>query len=107
MARRAVVVTSDLDVGSTWIGWLRAAGYVATGCVGPERTHGCPRARGRTCHPRDEADLVVIDPASDDRGLCAGAVAGRALLLARDDRAAGDHRRFLLGLPDHPSLRRS
>ena len=107
MTRRAVVVTSDLDLGSTWLGWLRAAGHVSTGCVGPERTHGCPATRGSACHLRDGAALIVIDPASDVRGVCAGACIGRALLLARDDPAARDRRRFLLELPGHPSRRRS
>lgn len=95
MVRRAVVVTADLETGSTWIAWLRAAGYVAVGCVGPELTHACPRTREAPCHNRDEAEVLVVDPACDPRRLCVGSVPGRAVVVDRNDEAATDRRRFL------------
>ena len=73
MERRscALVVTGDLDVAGTWMGWLRGTGYMTLGCPGPARTHACPHAIGRLCPLRLVADVTVVDAIADPSAICA------------------------------------
>jgi len=60
----ALVVTSDLNRASLWAGWLRRAGYMSLGCVGPGLTYDCPCLRGTRCALREAADVAIVDVGS-------------------------------------------
>jgi hypothetical protein len=70
MTKRALVVTADLDAAAIWMAWLRAEGFMTTGCAGPDLTFGCPSRRGAACPCRDVADVTVVDLESDIRRRC-------------------------------------
>jgi hypothetical protein len=70
MTKHALVVTADFDTAATWMAWLRAEGFVTTGCAGPDLTFGCPARRGAACPCRDVADVAVVDLESDIHRRC-------------------------------------
>jgi hypothetical protein len=71
MSRTALFVTWNLERGEIWRGWLRSAGYVAVGCVGPASTLDCPRLRGAPCPLRQAVDVAVVDvDAGPDAAVC-------------------------------------
>jgi hypothetical protein len=70
MTKRALVVTADLATAATWMGWLRAEGFITTGCAGPDLTFGCPARRGAPCPCRHVADVTVVDLESDPQHRC-------------------------------------
>lgn len=56
-----VLVVSDVPSRTaTWVSWLQAAGFETETCGGPYAS-ACPRADGRTCDLREEADVALID----------------------------------------------
>lgn len=63
--RKALVVTPDVERAGLWSGWLRRAGYMSLGCVGPALTHDCPRLRAADCPLRQAVSLAVVDVDSD------------------------------------------
>ena len=85
MGRRpcALVVTDDLELADRWMGWLRAAGYMTIGCVGPGLTLRCPLATGDACQPRDIADITIVDQGADAALLCGGRAGGRPTVTIR------------------------
>lgn len=68
--RKALVVTPNLERAGLWSGWLRRAGYMSLGCVGPGLTNDCPRLRGAGCPLRQAVSLAVIDVDSDSSAEC-------------------------------------
>ena len=67
----ALVVTPDLERAAAWMGWLRRAGYISVGCVGPGLTLECPRVRGGRCQLRETVSVAIVDRDSDtDAQLC-------------------------------------
>jgi hypothetical protein len=83
MTKRALVVTADLDTAATWMAWLRAEGFMTTGCVGPDLTFGCPARRGAACPCRHVADVTVVDLESDFQRRCGIAGAEDAIAIRR------------------------
>jgi len=68
---KGLIVTPDLERAGTWIGWLRKAGYMSLGCVGPGLTLDCPRLRGDHCSVRESVSVAIVDLDSDvDARLC-------------------------------------
>jgi len=92
----ALVVTRDLALAASWMAWLRGAGYVTIGCVGPELTLGCPRAAGLRCPPHEVATIRIVDAASDVARSCrGGGDDGATITIPRGDPAATDRRAFI------------
>lgn len=91
MERRscALVVTGDLDVAGTWMGWLRRTGHRTLGCPGPVRTLGCPHAVGRLCPLRLIADVTVVDATADPSALCAR-IGGPSVTIRQVERSTLD-----------------
>jgi hypothetical protein len=87
---KGLVVTCDYERADTWRGWLRRAGYVTLGCVGPGLTLDCPRVRGARCVLREGVNVAIVDVGCDaDAGLCTRlADDGSTVFVPRDGSSA-------------------